>query len=174
MKFSLAGLVIVLGLGGTLYAFSRHSVHRAKTVPATASSVNNSAVVIQAKAPQPLFSYQQKTIAETALKVIQNPPQQSFDASSFTQYVYAKAGLSLPRTIAEQSQVGTKVAHRRNLTEGDLVFFDLGTSPSTVTFVGIYLQNGEIAAETTHGLRTFNMNSSYWSNKFQFGVRLSG
>ena len=46
----------------------------------------------------------------------------SFDCSSFTQYVFGKYGINLPRSSKQQSQVGTYVA-RDQLQPGDLVFF---------------------------------------------------
>lgn len=170
MKISLAGVAVAVVVAGTVYALAGHarSAVEGRTNPAHGTS----SVVIQAKAPQPLYNYQQQDIYHIAKQVLLNPPQTTFDASKFTQYVYAKAGLALPRTIAEQAQVGKRIASPGNLAEGDLVFFDLNNTPSQPTFVGIYLTGGQVAAETTHGLRAFNMNSGYWANKFLFGVRL--
>ena len=43
-----------------------------------------------------------------------------FDCSGLTQYVYRKAGISLPRTASAQQRVGTRVS---NPQPGDLVFY---------------------------------------------------
>jgi cell wall-associated NlpC family hydrolase len=68
-----------------------------------------------------------------------------FDCSGFTQYVYGQLGVSLPRTAAEQSTVGTPVASLADAQPGDLVFFagsdGTATSPG---HVGIYIGNGEM------------------------------
>ncbi|CAM3983438.1 C40 family peptidase [Janibacter anophelis] len=57
-----------------------------------------------------------------------------FDCSGFTQYVFAKAGISLPRTTTQQQAATTPVS---NPQPGDLVFFG---SPSY--HMGIYLGDG--------------------------------
>ena len=57
-----------------------------------------------------------------------------FDCSGFTQYVFGRAGISLPRTAAQQYAAATPVS---NPQPGDLVFFG-----SPVWHVGIYAGNG--------------------------------
>ena len=57
-----------------------------------------------------------------------------FDCSGYTQYVFAKAGISLPRTAEQQRQATTPVT---NPQPGDLVFFG-----SPAHHVGIYAGNG--------------------------------
>jgi len=57
-----------------------------------------------------------------------------FDCSGYTQYVFRKLGISLPRTAEAQRQAATSVA---NPQKGDLVFFG-----SPAYHVGIYAGNG--------------------------------
>jgi peptidoglycan DL-endopeptidase CwlO len=57
-----------------------------------------------------------------------------FDCSGFTQYVFAKMGINIPRTAEEQRQAVTAVS---NPQPGDLVFFGL-----PAYHVGIYAGNG--------------------------------
>jgi cell wall-associated NlpC family hydrolase len=57
-----------------------------------------------------------------------------FDCSGYTQYVFAKAGISLPRTAEAQRQATTPVT---NPQPGDLVFFG-----NPAHHVGIYAGNG--------------------------------
>lgn len=57
-----------------------------------------------------------------------------FDCSGFTQYVFGKAGISIPRTAGAQRSAATPVS---NPQPGDLVFFG-----SPVWHVGIYTGNG--------------------------------
>nr|WP_246297340.1 C40 family peptidase [Janibacter cremeus] len=57
-----------------------------------------------------------------------------FDCSGFTQYVFGKAGKSLPRVTTAQQAATTPVS---NPQPGDLVFFG-----SPAYHVGIYLGNG--------------------------------
>jgi len=57
-----------------------------------------------------------------------------FDCSGYTQYVFGKLGISLPRTAEAQRQAVTSVS---NPQTGDLVFFG-----SPAYHVGIYAGNG--------------------------------
>ncbi|MUT67091.1 cell wall-associated hydrolase [Paenibacillus sp. NEAU-GSW1] len=66
----------------------------------------------------------------------------SFDCSSFTQYVYKKHGISLPRSSKDQSKVGIKVS-KANLKAGDLVFSDTNRD-GVINHVSIYIGNGKL------------------------------
>jgi len=57
-----------------------------------------------------------------------------FDCSGYTQYVFGKLGVNLPRTAEAQRQAATPVS---NPQTGDLVFFG-----SPAYHVGIYAGNG--------------------------------
>ncbi|UUZ46234.1 C40 family peptidase [Janibacter limosus] len=57
-----------------------------------------------------------------------------FDCSGFTQYVFAKAGKSLPRVTTAQQAMATPVSDPQ---PGDLVFFG-----SPAYHMGIYLGDG--------------------------------
>lgn len=63
------------------------------------------------------------------------------DCSGFTQSIYKKYGKSLPRTVAAQAKVGTKVSFS-SLQPGDLVFYSNGGS--TPTHVAIYIGSGKV------------------------------
>ena len=66
-----------------------------------------------------------------------------FDCSGFTQYVYARAGISIPRTSGAQGAVGTFVS-ASEARPGDLVWHAYG-------HVGIYAGNGMVIEATTPG-----------------------
>jgi cell wall-associated NlpC family hydrolase len=57
-----------------------------------------------------------------------------FDCSGYTQYVFGKMGISIPRTAEQQRQAATPVT---NPQPGDLIFFG-----SPAYHVGIYAGNG--------------------------------
>jgi len=59
-----------------------------------------------------------------------------FDCSGYTQYVFAKVGVSLPRTAEQQRQATTPVT---NPQPGDLVFFG-----APAHHMGIYAGNGKM------------------------------
>lgn len=62
----------------------------------------------------------------------------AFDCSGFTRYVYAKQGISLPRTAAQQRGATTRIS-RSQLRPGDLVFVHRG---GYVSHVAIFAGNG--------------------------------
>jgi lipoprotein Spr len=90
-----------------------------------------------------------------------------FDCSTFTQFVYAKYGINLPRTSQQQSKVGSYVA-KGDLKPGDLVFFY-----SPIHHVGIYIGNGQILhTYGSPGVTISNMNSSFWQSHYKTARRV--
>ena len=87
-----------------------------------------------------------------------------FDCSGFTQYVFAKNGMSLPRVSRDQYQVGSSVSFS-NLKPGDLVFFSLANN-GVVDHVGIYVGNGQfINASSSKGVTIYTL-GTYWKSAF--------
>ncbi|MEV6683008.1 bifunctional lytic transglycosylase/C40 family peptidase [Streptomyces erythrochromogenes] len=62
-----------------------------------------------------------------------------FDCSGLVVYAYAQAGISLPRTAADQYAASTPVS-RDEIAPGDLVFY--GSSAPGIHHVGIYVGSG--------------------------------
>src|SRR5262245_40468456 len=73
----------------------------------------------------------------TAYRLGGYEPMRGFDCSGFVRYVFAQHGVSMPRTVAEQLNVGRTVPSDQ-LQAGDLVFFAT-TSSRQPTHVGIAL-----------------------------------
>lgn len=71
----------------------------------------------------------------------------AFDCSGLVMWAFKRVGISLPRTSAAQSRVGTPVA-KSDLRPGDLVFFY-----SPVSHVGIYVGNGQVVHAPEPGQR---------------------
>ncbi|SFM06703.1 NlpC/P60 family protein [Paenibacillus sp. 1_12] len=91
----------------------------------------------------------------------------NFDCSTFTQYVFAKYGIDLPRTSQQQSKVGTYVP-KSQLKPGDLVFFY-----SPIHHVGIYIGNGKILhTYGKPGVTISDMNNAFWSSKYKTARRV--
>jgi peptidoglycan DL-endopeptidase LytE len=89
-----------------------------------------------------------------------------FDCSGFLNFLFAKAGVSLPRTVATIWRETTTVA---NPNVGDIVFFETYTSGPS--HAGIYLGNNKfIHAGSSTGVTISDLNSSYWKKRY-IGVR---
>ena len=70
------------------------------------------------------------------------------DCSGFTQQVFKKHGITIPRDSRSQYAEAIKISESE-LQAGDLIFY--GSSPSTIYHVGIYSGNGTIIHETRTG-----------------------
>ena len=87
-----------------------------------------------------------------------------FDCSGYVQYVFAKSGISLPRTADVQYEVGTPIS-TTDLVSGDLVFFSTYTYGAS--HVGIYVGDGQfIHASSSRGVTIDSLGSSYWSSHY--------
>ena len=81
-----------------------------------------------------------------------------FDCSGYVQYVFAHAGVHLPRTADVQYEVGSPVGE---MMPGDLVFFS--TYALGASHVGIYLGDRQfIHASSSIGVSVASLDSSYW------------
>lgn len=89
----------------------------------------------------------------------------AFDCSSFTQYVYKKNGIKLPRTSKQQSKVGRYVS-KSNLKKGDLIFFKVA-SRGGIGHVAIYAGNGRILHTYGEGgVRYSSLNAPHWKKNY--------
>jgi len=87
-----------------------------------------------------------------------------FDCSGFTQYVFAKNGVSIPRVSRDQYQKGTSVS-LSNLNAGDLVFFSFAKN-GVVDHVGISVGNGQfINASSSKGVTIYSL-GPYWKSVY--------
>jgi len=85
-----------------------------------------------------------------------------FDCSGYVRYVFAKAGIYLPRTADAQYECGYAVS-TAELQPGDLVFFS--TYEPGASHVGIYLGDGNfINASSSRGVSVASLYSSYWGS----------
>ena len=88
-----------------------------------------------------------------------------FDCSGLVQYVYAKHGISLPRTSKQQWTAGTAIS-KASLQPGDLVFF-ANTYTSGVSHLGIYIGNGQfIHSSSSKGVIISELSNPYWSSHY--------
>lgn len=86
----------------------------------------------------------------------------SIDCSLFVQTVFARNGIKLPRTAAQQSQVGAPVEVAA-LQPGDRLYFRM--RGGTIGHTGIYIGNGQfIHASSNRGAVAVDLltNPTYW------------
>lgn len=83
---------------------------------------------------------------------------QGADCSGYVQSIFSNFGYELPRTSAEQSQFGTKIAYK-DAAPGDLIFYAKGGS---VYHVLIYIGEGKAlnAASTSQGIKISDVDES--------------
>jgi cell wall-associated NlpC family hydrolase len=125
-------------------------------------------------APQPMTAVEAALIG-TALELRGIPYRNGgsdpsgFDCSGFTQWVFARHGLVLPREVKDQFRTGERV-DADELAPGDLVFF--ATTSRSASHVGIALGDDTfVHAPSSRGVvRVEHLSSSYWSKRF-LGVR---
>lgn len=78
-------------------------------------------------------------------------PDQAFDCSGFTQFVFQEIGIELPHSSSMQSDLGTFVPADQ-LRKGDLIFLSDTYQPG-VSHVGIYIGNNKMLHAGTMGTR---------------------
>lgn len=129
-----------------------------------------------APAPLPTLPDSVNALLRTALDLRGTPyrnggstPQQGFDCSGFTQWVFAQHGLALPRETRDQYTGGTPVSRQR-VQPGDLVFFS--TTARGASHVGIALGGDSfVHAPSSKGVvRVESMTLPYWEKRF-VGIR---
>lgn len=102
----------------------------------------------------------------------------SFDCSGFTRFCYKHLGISLNRTSKDQTKNGKKIRFRRNLKEGDLVFFK-GSKGWKVGHVGIVISKGSgkhfqfIHASPSHGIVIENSDVKYFKKRYKKARRIT-
>ncbi|CAM3912966.1 NlpC/P60 family protein [Alkalicoccus chagannorensis] len=133
-------------------------------------------VVVMIFASVPFWEHQQAGASSTADRVIETGKSQlgtpyrwggtttrGFDCSGFTQYAFKSVGIDLPRTAAQQYQVGQRVS-RSNLQPGDMVFFDTRGGP---THNGIYIGNNQfIHSASSRGVSIASLSNVYWNPRY--------
>lgn len=95
-----------------------------------------------------------------------------FDCSGLVQYVYAQAGVRLPRTTLEQYRAGVPV-DELELEAGDLLFYRF--TGDKVDHVALYLGDGEAVHAPASGRSVIvaSVNLPYWRQRFVTALRVT-
>ena len=102
-----------------------------------------------------------------------NTPQGGFDCSGLVEYVFRDvAGIVLPRTAQDISEIGAPDVRRDRLESGDLVFFR--QSSRRVSHVGIYVGEGRFVHAPNEGgtVRLDYLVDDYWNRHFSGAKRI--
>ena len=96
-----------------------------------------------------------------------------FDCSGLALYVYERAGISIPRTAAEQRRAAQPVP-RAQLMPGDLVFFRI--RGHRIDHVGIYLGEGRFVHAPHQGVAvaSADLASGFYARHLVNGGRFAG
>lgn len=93
-------------------------------------------------------------------------PESGFDCSGLVGFVYADAaGLTLPRSSAEQRRIAAPDVTRDALAPSDLVFFG---ARGRISHVGIYVGDGRFvhAPSTGGSVRLDRLDDDYWRRHY--------
>lgn len=124
--------------------------------------------------PAPNISdHHRQEVVMTALGLMGSPyryggqtPIQGFDCSGLVSYVFSTvAATPLPRSAGDQAAASRRIS-RRQLREGDLVFFNtLGRANS---HVGIYIGDGRFVNAPSSGgrVRIDSLDNPYFAKRF--------
>lgn len=88
-----------------------------------------------------------------------------FDAAGLVQFAYAKQGVTLPRTSAEQARVGAPIAPEQ-LTAGDAIFF--GDRAGNIRHEGLYVGKGYFvhAPQPGEAVRISSLYDPYYATQY--------
>lgn len=100
--------------------------------------------------------------------------QRGTDCSGMTSQIYKKVyKTKLSRSSDQQKNEDTRRVSKRNLREGDLVFFSSPRSRRKVAHVGIYLKNNKfIHASTSRGVIVSRLSEDYYTKYWMSGGRV--
>ena len=126
------GAGLFAGAAGLTLAFTPGTAVAAEPAPASSSSTQ----AAPSAAAQQAVDTARAQVGKAYRYGAAGPD--SYDCSGLTQYAYRSAGIELPHSSRQQSELGTPV-DRANLMPGDLVFFY-----EPVSHVGIYIGDGQM------------------------------
>ncbi|MFQ3588042.1 MAG: C40 family peptidase [Fimbriimonadaceae bacterium] len=94
-----------------------------------------------------------------------NDPNRGIDCSGFVKYLYGRIGVELPRTAAQQVNVGKPILNFEDLQVGDRLYF-WDRRRNRVGHTGIYLGNGWFvhSSSSRRGVATDQLAAPQWRN----------
>lgn len=101
-----------------------------------------------------------------------NTPASGFDCSGLVGYIFRDvAGIDLPRTAHEISEIDAPQIKRDQLESGDLVFF---RGAHQVSHIGIYVGRGRFVHAPNEGgtVRLDTLDAPYWNEHYTGALRV--
>jgi cell wall-associated NlpC family hydrolase len=95
-----------------------------------------------------------------------------FDCSGFTQFVFARHGVALPRETRDQFHTGEPVG-KRDVVPGDLVFFSTVAPGASHVAIAVDGDRFVHAPSSTGVVRIERLSLPYWEGRF-VGARRVG
>lgn len=94
-----------------------------------------------------------------------------FDCSGFTQYVYRKCGLALPRSCNGQFGAGM-IVEKEDLQPGDLILFQNTGSARGLSHVGMYIGGGKLIHAGSKGITVVELANGYFTKHYMCARRI--
>lgn len=88
-----------------------------------------------------------------------------FDCSGFTQYVFGRHGVGLPRSVREQFEMGRKI-HSNDVREGDLLFFAIDGADASHVAIAVGGDSFVHAPSSRGVVRVEQLGARYWAERF--------
>lgn len=97
-----------------------------------------------------------------------------FDCSGLVQYVFAQYGISVPRVVEQQYEVGDTI-RPSDIKPGDLIFFNTKGSGDGASHVAIAIGKDSFvhAPNSTGVVRVETLSSTYWGARYVGARRIS-
>ena len=97
-----------------------------------------------------------------------------FDCSGLVQYVFAQYGISIPRVVEQQYEVGDTI-RPSDIRPGDLIFFNTKRSGNGASHVAIAIGKDSFvhAPNSTGVVRVETLSSTYWGARYVGAKRVS-
>jgi murein DD-endopeptidase / murein LD-carboxypeptidase len=118
-----------------------------------------------------------KNFIGTKYKYAGDSPDEGFDCSGFTKYVFSNFGFDVPRRSADYSNIGKKTEVNDCIKADILLFTGRDNSSKEIGHVAIVIsnENGDIQfihASTTRGVVISDMKVSYYKERILGAVRI--
>ena len=148
---------------------NRISIGQVINIPGSASSSPSTDLSWEAKADA-IIETGKKYLGAKYLYGASTNRTDAFDCSSYTVKVFSENGINLPRTSAQQANVGKEIS-LSEIRKGDLVFFDTD-GDGIINHVSIVTDSNTLLHAATNTGVAFTSYNTYWKPRAVKAVRV--